>query len=187
MEDIDELFNDFLRRYADEFVKELRYALVFETYPYGQGYNLSRSSQGQANKFAGVGYGFQSPLAASIEPVFNFTDFEVDFLMNSYWYYVNNGRKPGGRKLPPIEPLKLWAQKRLGLNDEKEQLSAAFGIARNIYKFGIQPSYFYDRAVKALEETFEANQEQIAESVNDFIEQTTLKSIPPNNEITIGL
>jgi len=186
MEEIDELFNDFLRRYADEFVKELRYALVFETYPYGQGYNLSRSSQGEANKFAGVGYGYPSSLAASIEPVFNFDDFEVDFLMNAYWYYVNNGRKPGGSKLPPIEPLKLWAQKRLGLSGD-EAKGAAFGIARNIYKFGIQPSYFYDRAVAALEETFEANQEQIAESVNDFIEQTTLKSIPPNNEITIGL
>lgn len=185
MEEIDELFNDFLRRYADEFVKELRYALVFETYPYGQGYNLSRSSQGEANKFAGIGYGFPSSLAASIEPVFNFEDFEVDFLMNAYWYYVNNGRKPGS--YAPITPLKMWAQKRLGLNDEREALSAAFGISRNIYKFGIQPSYFYDRAVKALEETFDKNEEKIAESVNDFIEQTTIKSLPLNNELTIGL
>lgn len=186
MEEIDELFNDFLRRYADAFVKELRYALVFETYPYGQGYNLSRSSQGQANKFAGIGYGYSSSLAASIEPVFNFEEFEVDFLMNAYWYYVNNGRKPGGVKLPPIEPLKLWAQKRLGLSGD-EATGAAFGIARNIYKFGIQPSYFYDKAVAALEETFDENEEQIAESVNDFIERTTLKSLPPNNEITITL
>lgn len=184
MEDIDELFNDFLRRYADEFVKELRYALVFETYPFGAGYNGDRQVQGQANKFAGVGYGFEKPLAASIDPVFNFDDFEVDFLMNSYWYYVNNGRKPGS--YAPIKPLQLWAQRRLGL-DADEALGAAFGISKNIFKFGIAPTYFYDRAVKALEETFEANQEEIAESVNDFIEQTTLKSIPFNNELTIGL
>ena len=184
MEDIDELFNDFLRRYADEFVKELRYALVFETYPYGQGYNLSRASQGMANKFAGVGYGYPSSLAASIEPVFDFDEFEVDFLMNAYWYYVNNGRKPGS--YAPIKPLQAWAQQRLGLSPD-EARGAAFGISKNLFKFGIQPSYFYDRAVAALEETFDANQEQIAESVNDFIERTTLKSIPPNNEITIGL
>jgi len=184
MGEIDELFNDFLRKYADQFVKELRYALVFETYPFGQGYNLTRPSQGDANKFAGVGYGFPSSLAASIEPVFNFEDFEVDFLMNSYWYYVNNGRKPGS--YAPIKPLQLWAQKRLGLSPE-EALGAAFGISRNIYKFGIQPSYFYDRAVKALGETFDANQEEIAESINDFIQQTTLKSIPSNTELTIGL
>lgn len=43
------------------------------------------------------------------------------------------GRKDG--KMPPIEPLKRWAMAKFGL-DEQQAEGAAWGIAKNIAKYG---------------------------------------------------
>lgn len=177
MEEIDELFNDFLTRYGEAFVMELRSALKLN-YSYAPGFTQVRATQGTANKID------TGSLYDSIQAVYNFDDFEVDILMNEYWQWVNQGRNRGS--YAPIQPLQEWAQRRLGLMGD-EARSAAFGISQNIFRFGIAPTYFYDIAVDNLEKTFEKNQEQIADSVNDFIERTTIKDIPLNNEITITL
>lgn len=47
---------------------------------------------------------------------------------------IEYGRRPG-QKMPPLAPIELWARRKLGL-DEEEAHSIAFGIARNIAKFG---------------------------------------------------
>jgi len=51
-----------------------------------------------------------------------------------YAEVIEYGRKPGS-KMPPLEPIALWAQRKLGL-DFHEAQEIAFGIARNIAKFG---------------------------------------------------
>ena len=184
MDEIEVLFNDFLKRYGEEFVKQLRSSLVNVNYPYAPGYNKERSPIGTANKDAGVGFGYSQSLVNSIEAVYNFDAFEVEILMNEYWRWVNQGRQPGS--YAPIKPLQEWAKIRLGLGDQ-EARSAAFGISTNLYKFGIAPTFFYDIAVEKLEKEFERNQEEIAESINDFMENKVLKEIPRNNEIEIKL
>mgnify|MGYP000235835211 CR=1 FL=1 len=180
MDEIEVLFNDFLKRYGEEFVKQLRLALEMN-YSYAPGFDLNRPTKGTANKIANV----NSPsLYDSITAVYDFDKYEAEILMNEYWRWVNQGREKGS--YVPIEPLQNWAQKRLGL-DAKEARSAAFGISRNIFRFGVAPTFFYDIAVDNLEKVFEKNQEEIAESINDFMENKVIRDIPTNNEITIGL
>lgn len=54
----------------------------------------------------------------------------------AYAKVIELGRRPGS-KMPPIGPIELWAQRKLGL-DEETAHSIAFGIARNIAKFGFR-------------------------------------------------
>lgn len=48
---------------------------------------------------------------------------------------IEQGRAPGG-KMPPIEPIARWAQRRLGLSRDKAQ-GVAFAIAKRIQKRGL--------------------------------------------------
>jgi hypothetical protein len=67
-------------------------------------------------------------------------------MMEEYGKYVQQGRKPG--KFPPIKPLIQWIKDRnLKGRDKKtgryiSDLSFAFGISRNIKKFGVRPADF---------------------------------------------
>lgn len=74
-----------------------------------------------------------------------------------YAMAVHEGRKPG--KMPPTKPLMEWMrQKPLKLRNpktgafesptERRKQNAAFGIAVNIKKFGIKPTYFFSDAVE---------------------------------------
>lgn len=186
MDEIETLFNDFLRKYGEEFVKQLRSALELK-YPYSPGFNDERATIGQANKIVGAMPGYSQSLYDSITAVYDFEAYEVEILMNEYWKWVNQGRQPGSYvNRQGIKSLQAWAKIRLGL-DDTEALGAAFGISKNLFRFGIKPTFFYDIAVENLERIFNENQEEIAESINDFMSNKILKDIPPNNEITIEL
>jgi hypothetical protein len=184
MDEIEVLFNDFLRRWGEAYVEELQSALRLKIYPYAPGFQNSRATKGVSDKVAGIGFGYSQSLVDSIQAVYNFDDFEVGILMNEYWKWVNQGRNRGS--YAPIQPLQMWAEKRLGLSPD-EAKSAAFGISRNIFRFGIAPTYFYDVAIANLEKKFDNSQEEIAESVNDFLENTLLKNIKPDNTIEINI
>ncbi len=49
---------------------------------------------------------------------------------------IEYGRKPGSR-IPPIQPIALWAEKKLGLS-RQQAIQAAFPIARKIAIFGFK-------------------------------------------------
>lgn len=79
--------------------------------------------------------------------------------MLDYWKYVNDGRKPG--KYAPLDSIKDWIKEK-GLKGRNKKTgrfitneSFAWGINTNIKKFGIAPTYFYDRAVENFEKYFE--------------------------------
>ena len=67
-------------------------------------------------------------------------------MMEAYGRYVQSGRKAG--KFAPIKPLIQWIKDRnLKGRDKKtgkyiSDLSFAFGISRNIKKFGVRPADF---------------------------------------------
>ena len=70
--------------------------------------------------------------------------------MASYYEFVDEGRKAG--KMPPIDSLIKWVKQKsafggLEVNESKGVRSVAFGIAKNIAKFGIKPSYFFTNVI----------------------------------------
>jgi len=173
-----------LELYGELMVKELRKSLAVK-YPYAPGFTNSRGTMGTANKIANVPTGYNQNLYDSISSSYNVESQEVEILMNEYWIYVNDGRRPGS--YVPISPLEKWAMSRLGLNAQDAK-SAAFGISTNIKKFGIAPTYFYDLAIENLEDTINKDLfDDIATSVEDFLEHLVEQTISPENNITVTL
>ena len=80
--------------------------------------------------------------------------------MNDYGQYVDQGvnkqpqyltGKGSGGNSPFIEALRAWAQRKGFQNP----LGAAFGIRRNIWKYGIQPTNFFGNADFKIQQLFE--------------------------------
>lgn len=71
--------------------------------------------------------------------------------MADYYEFVDEGRRAG--KMPPIDSLIKWVRQKsafggLEVNKSKDVRSVAFGIAKNIAKFGIKPSYFFTDVIE---------------------------------------
>ena len=86
----------------------------------------------------------------------------VNFLSLDYGQWVDSGRKKGS--YPPISPLKGWV-KRKGMPEK-----AAYGVARNIFKFGIKPRPFlmvgYDQSKQEfINELLKLEQTKIVENL----------------------
>jgi len=65
-----------------------------------------------------------------------------------YGLVVELGRRPG-KRMPPIAPIQLWAQRKLGL-DEHEAKSAAFAIARKISIKGFEGKHMFGQSLDEL-------------------------------------
>ena len=174
----------FLNRFGELFVKIIQSKLA-ASYPIGKGFDGTRPSDGDADKIANVHYGYNQSLYASVSYSVNGNN-ELDISMNSYWRNVNFGREPGS--YAPITPQKLWAMERLGLG-EKDAVSAAYGISTNLYKFGIQPTYFYDLAVeemitKGVEQLGAEFEQAITNTINNKLFETDIQF---DQELTINL
>ena len=79
--------------------------------------------------------------------------------MNDYGQWVQSGRLPG-KKGVPIDAIEKWIRSRgLKGRDKKGRFitnrSFAFGIQKNIKKFGIRPSDWYDVAIESILEDTE--------------------------------
>ncbi len=66
-----------------------------------------------------------------------------------YGAVVELGRRPGKRQ-PPIEPIALWARRKLGVSD-KEARSVGFLIARKIGREGFEGAHMFERTLNELE------------------------------------
>ena len=116
----------------------IRQNLYKKQYPFGFANN-----RGVSNKVA------SGTLARSVQVAILKQNSGIDSLlimMEDYGRYVQQGRKPG--KFVPIKPLLQWIKDRnLKGRDKKTgryitDLSFAFGISRNIKKFGVRPADF---------------------------------------------
>lgn len=67
--------------------------------------------------------------------------------------FVEKGRRPG-RKPPPIEPIRKWAEVRLGLQGAKARAAAVL-IARAIGRRGLFPRNVMSGAMPAIQETYD--------------------------------
>lgn len=72
--------------------------------------------------------------------------------MADYWYYINNGRKPG--RMPPIGPIDRWVVQKQGFKDVVrgqdgkfiKRKSLVYLIRRSIGQYGYQGTEFLDKA-----------------------------------------
>ncbi len=67
----------------------------------------------------------------------------IEILSNDYLKYVDEGRKKG--KYPPIQAISRWCDLK-GI-----PTSAAFPIARSIFKFGIEPTNVIQKTKREIE------------------------------------
>lgn len=101
--------------------------------------------------------------------------FDGDILIfeaENYYYYVENGRKPG--KMPPPSKLEPWVKKKgLKFRDKRGRFithkSTAFLIARSIGKKGIKPKPFLFPAMMQHQNLLE--DEFIEEYADEYTQQ----------------
>jgi len=170
-------FENFLILWGNRFVAELRTRLNSEYFAApginDEGTDVGDAySKGRKKEFAGnfVKSPVGSKLYESIEGRITPDGFEL--LMLDYWEYVNYGRLKG--KYVPISPLENWAKTKGFPNP----LGAAFAISKNIYKFGIAPTFFYDKAIASLELQFEREADvMVDKTLNDFFDKLLERNI----------
>jgi len=138
---------------AKQFQDVIKESLA-KPYPFAPGYNKGRRVFGTRNMTKQTG-----DLYNSIQVTFDSSSDQIVISMLDYWKYVNDGRKPG--KYVPIKPLMRWIRAK-GFNKSKSSgkfqkfdiKGMAFAVSKNIQKFGIAPTNFYDDAFGEFEKMF---------------------------------
>lgn len=162
---------------AKKFQEALK-ASIAAPYPFAPGYSKSRQPFGVRNMKIKTGF-----LYNTVVVEYDKSKNEIVVSMADYWRYVNDGRKPG--KYVPIKPLMAWIRAK-GFNKNKttgkfEKFNIkgmAFGISKNIFKFGIAPTYFYDKAFQKFESEFEDETVRaLGIDVNNFFEKVIEENI----------
>ena len=140
--------------FAKKFQETLKASLA-KPYPFAPGYNKDRRPFGIRNMKTKTGN-----LYNSIKVKFDIASDTIVVSMLDYWQNVNDGRKPG--KYVPIKPLMEWIRHK-GFNKNKKTgkfekfniKGMAFAVSKNIQKFGIAPTNFYDDAFADFIEDYE--------------------------------
>ena len=178
-----------LKKFGELFTDYIKRGLEKKEFPYG-----NPNQKGVGNKVASG-------------KLMNSIDFEVQTgndgkptLVLSYVDYfenVNFGRRAEKKKVP-ISALLSWIKIR-GLKGRNKKgrfipnLSLAFAIQTNIYKFGIRPANIYDKGLDGLldfvdnpppelADEWQDVYDMIAEDVNMFLEKTINIELPSKIE-----
>jgi len=153
-------------------------ASLASPYPFAPGYNNSRQPFGVRNMKVKSG-----TLYNTINVKFDKTLDEIVVSMQDYWKFVNDRRKPG--KYVPIKPLMQWIRTK-GFNKNTDTgkfqkfsiKGTAFAISKNIQKFGIAPTYFYDKAFNIFEKEFETEAvKALGIDVGNFFEKVVEENL----------
>ena len=182
-----ELTEEALQKLGTLFVKMMKKKIKEKIYPYG---NPERD---RGDKYASGN--LYNTLTATVMP--NGNDFELVITYADYFKYVNKGRRPLVKKVPlsallnwiKIRGIKPKGYKGRGRPSKSGQLSLAFAIRENIYKYGIRPANIYDKGLDGLlnfvdnpppglADEWQDVYDMIAEDVNVFLQQTINKELP---------
>jgi hypothetical protein len=169
-----ELTEEALQKLGTLFVKMMKKKIKERIYPFAPGYKgggtIRPGSPG--DKFASGN--LYNSLTATVMP--NGDDFELVITYADYFKYVNEGRRPERKKVPlsalldwiKIRGIKPKDYKGRGRPTKKGQLSLAFAIQTNIYKYGIKPANIYDKGLDSLEEIFENPPPELQQAYTDL-------------------
>ena len=161
-----ELTEEALQKLGTLFVKMMKKKIKEKIYPYG---NPERD---RGDKYASGN--LYNTLTATVMP--NGNDFELVITYADYFKYVNKGRRPLVKKVPlsallnwiKIRGIKPKGYKGRGRPSKSGQLSLAFAIRENIYKYGIRPANIYDKGLDSLEDIFENPPPELAQAYTDL-------------------
>jgi DNA-binding ferritin-like protein (Dps family) len=184
-----------LQRLGTLFINFYKQKLQEKIYPYAPGYNRSQPTSGKSNKVAS-GQLLNSLTATVVENKPG--QYELVITYMDYFEAVNLGRRPRRGKVP-IPALLDWIKIR-GIKGRNKRgrfipnLSLAFAIQTNIYKYGIVPSNIYDKAYDSFEallenppaqfqQEYEALYEAIGQDVENFMDKVITKEFPSIIEI----
>jgi hypothetical protein len=157
-----ELTEEALQKLGTLFVKMMKQKIKEKIYPYGN------PQSGQGDKYASGN--LYNSLTATVMP--NGDDFELVITYADYFKYVNEGRRPE-RKRVPLSALLQWIKIR-GIKGRNKKgrfmsnLSMAFAIQENIYKYGIRPADIYDKGLDSLEQIFENPPPELQQAYTDL-------------------
>lgn len=152
-----ELTEEALQVLVSHLVQHIKDAIAEKKYPYAPGFKGGGTTRGQGDKIA-TGQLYDS-IQGSVEVGPDGNPYAV-IQYADYFKYVNRGR-PAGLKKVPISELLAWIKIRgVRFRNEKgrfrkgSNLQMAFAIQTNIFKYGIKPTYIYDKGLDGLEDYF---------------------------------
>ena len=95
----------------------------------------------------------------------------IELLLNNYVKYIESGRKAGS-KFPPIEPIREWAKKKLGKQDN----STIFLIRRAIAEDGIKPRPFMYKVLNTIDKKWDGEWsselfQELTKIIDEFFNQ----------------
>lgn len=175
-----ELTDAALLKLGQAFVNVMRYKISQKIYPYGH------PESGVGNKIAS-GELYNS-LSATVIPGSNGQPSQLEITYIDYFKYVNQGRRKLAKKVP-IQAILNWikikgvsvksvdkSSKRLRGRNKKTgrfgtDLSLAFAIQQNIYKYGIRPANIYDLALDDVENIFNNIPDNLPQDVRQSLEE----------------
>jgi len=91
------------------------------------------------------------------------TGIQIQLLSEDYLKYVDKGRRPG--TYPPISAIQRWASVK-GIPQ-----GAAWGIRRNIFKYGIKPTNVISKTLRIIETSRDANRKYEQRMVDSIVKQ----------------
>lgn len=157
-----ELTEEALQKLGTLFVKMMKQKIKEKIYPYGN------PQSGQGDKYASGN--LYNSLTATVMP--NGDDFELVITYADYFKYVNEGRRANVKKVP-LSALLQWIKIR-GIKGRNKKgrfmsnLSMAFAIQKNIFKYGIRPANIYDKGLDSLEEIFQNPPPELQQAYTDL-------------------
>ena len=163
-----ELTEEALQKLGTLFVKMMKEKIKEKIYPYAPGYNNKGTYYRDGDKYASGN--LYNSLTATVMP--NGDDFELVITYADYFKYVNEGRRPE-RKRVPLTALREWIKIR-GIKGRNKKgrfisnLSMAFAVQTNIYKYGIRPADIYDKGLDSLEAIFQNPPPELQQAYTDL-------------------
>ena len=95
----------------------------------------------------------------------------IELLLNNYVQYIESGRKKGS-KFPPIKPIRDWAKKKLG----KEDNLTIYKIRSAIVRDGIKPRPFMYKVLNAIDKKWDGEWsselfQELTKIIDEFFNQ----------------
>ena len=156
------LTEEALEQWGKIFVTYLKDRVEAKIYPYGNPVRGTGNKVASGNLLDSISY--------SVEPSDTGATLKITYA--DYFKPVNFGRKPRVKRVP-LDVLLKWIKiKRIRGRDKKgrfiKDLSLAWAVQTNIYKFGIRPTYIYDKTLDSVEDMFENPPPDLEAELNEL-------------------
>ena len=170
-------------------VQQLRKELA-KQYP-SRGYNGQPKGQGQYVK-NNTG-ALSDSISWRVESDIDTGEAKGVIIMDDYYYYVDQGRKPGTGTIgkgvkgwPPVRDIQTWVQQRGITIPGLDVNTVTYLIGKSIWMKGIKGIDFINNAIdNIINDLVEQGEEEYAERFEDFIEEILVRATSTNNLINI--